>query len=330
MALAPNGDVFVSEPSVFRITILRDTNNDGVADERFTFASNLTQPFGLAFHAGFLYVGQEDSVGRFPYVTGQTAAGRAAERITSLPAGGHLSRNIIFNRDGSKMYIAVGSSTNLNVESDPTRAAITEMNPDGTGRRVYASGLRNPVGVAIEPITGALWTAVNERDSLCDDLVPDYVTHVRDGGFYGWPYAYIGQHPQPGFGTRPDLVASAIVPDVLLQAHSASLGITFYDGNMFPADYSGDAFVALHGSWNRSRRTGYKVVRVSIQNGEPQGGYDDFIVGWSTDENSTDVWGRPVGLLVLGDGSLLVSDDGANTIWRVTYKRPVRRRAVRP
>ena len=330
MILAPNGDVIVSEPAFGRITVLRDTNNDGEADARFTFASNLTQPFGLALHGGYLYVGLLDAVVRYPYTNGQTAATRAPERLTDLPTGGHISRNIIFNREGTKMYIAVGSSGNVNVESDPSRAAISEMNPDGTGRRVYASGLRNPSGMAIEPVTGALWTAVNERDGLGDDLVPDYITRVQDGGFYGWPYAYIGQHLQPGFSGRPDLVAASIVPDVLLQSHSASLGIAFYDGNMFPSEYYGDAFVALHGSWNRARRTGYKVVRVKMQNGVPVGGYDDFVIGWSPDESSGDVWGRPVGLLVLGDGSLLVSDDGAGTIWRVSYRRPARRRAVRP
>jgi glucose/arabinose dehydrogenase len=204
------------------------------------------------------------------------------------------------------------------------------MNPDGSGRRIFASGLRNPVGLALEPVTSTIWTAVNERDGLGDDLVPDYVTRVDDNAFYGWPYAYLGPHQEPRLaGQRPDLVAKTVAPSVLLQAHSASLGIAFYQGTMFPGDYNGDAFVALHGSWNRSKRTGYKVVRVPMQDGQPLGGYDDFIVGWSPNESSANVWGRPVGLLVLEDGSLLVSDDGARTIWRVTYERPTKTRAVR-
>jgi len=312
MALAPNGDVFVAETAEGRITILR-------GQQRFEFASDLDHPFGLAFTNGFLYVGNESSVVRFPYAPGQTAARGPAQRLASLPSGGHSTRNVIFNRDRSKLYVAVGSEGNVNIERRPIRAAITEMNPDGSGARIFASGLRNPVGLAIEPRTQALWTSVNERDGLGDELVPDYITDVRDGAFYGWPYAYLGTHEDPRHaGERRDLVAKSIVPALLIESHSAPLGIVFYNGTMFPQQYRGNAFVALHGSWNRSTLTGYKVVSVPFRDGRPAGGYDDFVSGWIADPRGK-VWGRPVGLLVLPDGSLLISDDGANLIWRVTY-----------
>ena len=318
MALAPNGDVFVTETFAGRVTVLR-------GNESFVFARGLNQPFGIAFNGGFLYVGDTDGILRFPYTDGQTSAiGTTAAMIASLPSGGggHTLRNIIFSADGTKIYAGIGSSTNDGPEADPKRATIVVMNADGSGQRIFASGLRNPSGLAIEPITGALWTTVNERDLLGDDLVPDFATSVVDGGFYGWPYSYLGQNVDPNSTIkRPDLVAKAIVPDLLVQAHSASLGITFYNGPMFPTAWNGDAFVALHGSWNRSRRTGYKVIRIPMQNGKPAGGYDDFIVGWSPDETSRNVWGRPVGLLVLGDGSLLVSDDVAGAIFKVSYKK---------
>jgi glucose/arabinose dehydrogenase len=217
------------------------------------------------------------------------------------------------------MYVSVGSASNVSPE-EPIRAAILEFNPDGTGRRVFAGGLRNPVGLAWQPGTNRLWTAVNERDGLGDDLVPDYITEVRDGAFYGWPYTYLGQHEDPRRkGERPDLVAKAIVPSVLLQAHSASLGLTFYDGKMFPPEYRGAAIVALHGSWNRTQRTGYKVISVPFRDGKPAGGYDDLVTGWSPDPYKREVWGRPVGVLVLRDGALLIADDGGNVIWRLTY-----------
>jgi len=322
MALAPNGDVFVTETPANRITVLR-------GNQSFVFARGLNEPFGLAFHDEFLYVANTNGIVRYPYTDGQTSAiGTTPTLITTLTSGGgHVLRNIVFSADGSKLYASVGSSSNASPESDPTRATILVMNPDGSGKRIFASGLRNPSGLAIEPVTGALWTAVNERDLLGDDLVPDFATSVVDGGFYGWPYSYLGQHVDPNASNqRPDLVAKAIVPDVLIQAHSASLGIAFYNGAMFPRDWNGDAFVALHGSWNRSKRTGYKVIRIPMENGKPAGGYDDFVIGWSPDETSRNVWGRPVGLLVLADGSLLISDDGAGTIWRVTFTAPAHRR----
>lgn len=322
MLLAPNGDVLVAEPGAGRITILRDANHDGVAEQRWVFAKGLDEPFGLALHGGFLYVGNENAVVRFDYRPGQTAASGAPRTITELPGGGHSTRGLLLSRDGTKLFISVGSASNVSRE-DPPRAAILVMNLDGSGRRTFASGLRNPIGMAFEPATGALWTDVNERDGLGDDLVPDYATEVRDGAFYGWPYAYIGQHEDPRRrGERPDLVAKAVVPSLLIQAHSAPIGMAFYTGTMFPPEYRGNAFVALHGSWNRSRRTGYKIIRIPFRNGHPTGGgYDDFVAGWMLGETNRHVWGRPACLLVLGDGSLLISDDGAGKIWRVTYSR---------
>jgi len=321
MLLAPNGDVILSEPGAGKILILRDANHDGVAEQRFTFASNLNGPYGLALHEGWLYVGNEDAVVRFPYSPGATNATRPPQRLAPLPPGGHSTRGVIFNRNGTKMYVSIGSESNVNSGEPPERAAIVEFNPDGSGKRIFASGLRNPVGMAWEPLTGSLWSAVNERDSLGDDLVPDYITEVRDGGFYGWPWFYLGPHQDPRRTNEAprNLIARAIVPSVLIQSHSAALGIVFYEGSMFPAAYHGSAFVALHGSWNRSRRTGYKIIRVPFRDGHPTGGYDDFVIGWMTDERSRNVWGRPVDVMVMGDGSLLVSDDGAGKIWRVTY-----------
>ncbi len=321
MLLAPNGDVIVAEPGGGKITILRDANHDGVAEQRATFASNLDSPFGLALRDGFLYVGNENAVVRFPYRPGQLAANGRPQTIASLPGGGHSTRGLLFNRDGTKLFVSVGSASNVNPE-EPPRAAILMMNPDGSGRRTFAWGLRNPIGMALEPSSGALWTVVNERDGLGDDLVPDFATDVRDGAFYGWPYAYIGQREDPRRqGERRDLVAKAVVPSLLIQAHSAPIGITFYEGSMFPPEYRGNAFVGLHGSWNRTRRTGYKIIRIPFKGGRPAGGYDDFVVGWMLDETSKRVWGRPACLLVLGDGSLLISDDGAGKIWRVLYGR---------
>jgi glucose/arabinose dehydrogenase len=314
MALAPNGDVFVAETAGGRITILR-------GDRHFAFASDVDRPFGLAFTKGFLYVGAESAVLRFAYTPGQTVASGAPQRIASLPSGGHSTRNVIFSRDGSKLYIAVGSNSNVDAERNPIRAAITEMRPDGSGSRIFASGLRNPVGLALEPQSGTLWTSVNERDGLGDDLVPDYITDVRDGAFYGWPYAYIGAHEDPRrAGERRDLVAKSVVPSLLFESHSAPLGMVFYNGTMFPREYRGSAFVALHGSWNRSALTGYKIVSVPFRNGRPAGGYDDFVMGFLFDVNGK-AFGRPVGLLVMPDGSLLIADDGGNLIWRVTYSK---------
>jgi len=345
MALAPNGDVFLAEPvrNAGAITVLRDADKDGVAETRETFATGLNRPFGLAFWNDYLYVGNNDSVVRFTYKTGQTKANGSAEKIVDLPPSdaaldedtarrlkidisqtrgyNHWTRNVVFNPAGTKMYVTVGSATNATPEIDSRRAAINEYDPDGRGHRVFAGGLRNPVGLAFLPGTGALWTAVNERDHLGDDLVPDYVTSVRAGGFYGWPYSYIGTHVDPTVKPpRPDLVAKATTPDVLLPSHSAALGLIFYTGTQFPAEYRDNAFVALHGSINRSKLSGYCVVRVPFRNGRPAGPPQDFLTGFiARDDDEKDVWGRPVGLLQLADGSILVSDDGGNRIWRISY-----------
>jgi glucose/arabinose dehydrogenase len=320
MLQAPNGDVIVSEPGAGKIMILRDANHDGIAEQRFTFASGLDNPYGLAFHDRFLYVGSESALLRFSYAAGQTSANGKAQVIGPLPSGGHSTRGVVFNRAGTKMYVSIGSNSNVSAGEGPERATIIELNPDGSGRHVFAGGLRNPVGMAWEPVTGALWTAVNERDGLGDELVPDYATDVKAGAFYGWPYAYLGAHEDPRrAGERPDLVKKTIPPAVPIQSHSAPLGIAFYQGSMFPPEYRGRAFVALHGSWNREPRTGYKVISIPFKNGKPTGGYDDFVDGWMPDETNRTVWGRPVGLLVLADGSLLISDDGGEKIWRVTY-----------
>lgn len=326
LALAPNGDVFVTDSRAGRLIILRDKDGDGKPDERFVFAKGLNLPYGAAIWQDYVYVGNTDAVLRFKYKPGQTKAEGSPQKIAALPGKGyfqHWTRNVIFSPDGSKMYVSVGSESNVDVEDHPMRAAVSEFNPDGTGHRIYASGTRNPIGLAFYPGTRTLWAAVQERDRLGDDLVPDYVTAIKEGGFYGWPFSYIGAIEDPRRkGERPDLVQKAIVPDVLIQAHSAVLGLVFYDGTMFPEEYRGDAFVALHGSWNRNKRTGYKIICVRFKDGKPLGGYDDFVVGWMTDPGSRNVWGRPVGLLVLKDGSMLITDDGANKIWRVTYRPP--------
>lgn len=323
MALAANGDVFVSESQANRVSILRDSNGDGRVDERFVFATGLTRPYGLAFWRDYLYVGNTNGVVRFKYKAGQTKAEGDPEKLAELPGGpGHWTRNVIFNQAGTKMYVSVGSGSNVNAGEPEIRAAISEFNPDGTGHRIYASGTRNPVGLAWNPATKQLWAAVEERDLIGDELVPEYVTAIKEGAFYGWPYAYLGQHEDPRRkGERPDLVAKATVPDVLIQAHSAVLGMVFYEGKSFPADYRGDAFVALHGSWNRTLRTGYKIIRIKFKNGKPVGGYDDFVTGWMLGEDKAEVWGRPVSLLVLKDGSLLITDDGGQKIWRVSYSK---------
>lgn len=324
---ASNRDLFLADSRANQIILLRDTNRDGRIDnakERFVFVGNLTQPFGMAIQDGYFYIANTDSVVRYRYEVGQTSLTGAPEKIIDLPGQGyrqHWTRNLLFRPDGRKLYVSVGSESNVNEEADPRRASIGEYNPDGTGHRLYATGIRNPIGLAWNPVTKALWTAVNERDGLGDDLVPDYVTSVRDGGFYGWPYSYLGQNEDPRqAGKRPDLVAKAIVPDVLVEPHAAALGLTFYTGKMFPKEYVGDAFVAFHGSWNRALRSGYKVVRIPFKDGKPVGGYENFLTGWVTDERGREVWGRPVGVTMIADGSLLIVDDGGNKIWRITYE----------
>jgi glucose/arabinose dehydrogenase len=313
-------------PSANRITVLRDTDHDGTPEARSVFLSGLNQPFGMAHLEGTLYIANTDGLMRYPYMDGQTRLDARGQKLLDLPAGGynnHWTRNVVVRPDGSKLYVSVGSATNVDEEGidakDSRRAAILEVNPDGTGMRVFASGLRNPNGMDFAPGTNDLWTVVNERDGLGDDLVPDYLTRVRDGGFYGWPYAYFGRNEDPRRkGARPDLVAKAIVPDYPLGAHTASLGLVFSHGDAFPEHYRTGVFIAQRGSWNRSRFAGYRVVFVPFVNGRPSGRMEDVLTGFIADESRSEVYGRPVGLAMMPDGSLLVADDAGGTIWRVT------------
>ncbi len=328
ISVAPNGDVFVADSFANRILVLRDADGDGRAEERSVFTEDVTQPFGIGFLKDWVYVANTSSVVRFSYKAGQMKAEGPGEKIVDLPGQGyrqHWTRNLAFSPDGKKLYVTVGSESNVSIEADPRRAAISIYDTDGKNHRIFASGIRNPVGIDFNPITGELWTAVNERDGLGDDLVPDYVTSVKDGGFYGWPYVYIGRNvdPRRADDVRPEHLEKAIVPDVLVESHSAALGIRFYTGKMFPDEYRGDAFVAFHGSWNREQLTGFKVVRIRFgKDGKLlENGYEDFLTGWLPDSSKVEVWGRPVGLAVLNDGSLLVSDDGAKKIWRVSYSQ---------
>ncbi|KAA6439943.1 sorbosone dehydrogenase family protein [Dyadobacter flavalbus] len=325
--IAPNGDIFVAESntkkSADRITLLRDVNKDGKPELREIFLEKLNKPFGMLVLKNFFYVANTDGIYRYPYKAGETKMTGKGEKILELPAGGynnHWTRNLLANADGSKIYVSVGSGSNVGdngMDKEKRRANILQINPDGTGEKIYASGLRNPVGMDWAPGTNVLWTAVNERDELGDELVPDYVTSVKEGGFYGWPYSYFGQNVDPRRkGENPELVAKAIVPDVAVGAHTASLGFAFYDKNQFPAKYHNGAFVGQHGSWNRSRLSGYKVIFIPFENGKPTGKQEDFLTGFIDTEDK--VFGRPVGVTVMDDGSLLVNDDSGNTIWRVT------------
>ena len=331
---APNGDVFLAESDAGEIKIFRGLTSDGKPEQTQVFASGLNKPYGIAFYPPgpnpeWVYVGNTDSVVRFPYRNGDLKARGASQKLADLPGGGrlrgggHWTRDIAFSPDGKKMYVSVGSHSNVddtdNNSVEYHRADILEFNPDGSGERVYASGIRNAVGIAVHPQTGELWASVNERDGLGENLPPDYITHVQDGGFYGWPWYYMGGHVDPRHQDKhPDLRARMLNPDVLLQPHNASLEMTFYDAKQFPTQYQGDIFAAEHGSWNKSARTGYEVVRVPLhQQGHASGEYEDFLTGFVTKDGK--VWGRPVGVAVAKDGSLLVSDDGSNSIWRVSY-----------
>jgi len=331
--VTPNGDLLVSESQTNRkksandIILFRDTNGDGQPDIRQTFMKDLNQPLGMLVQNNWFYVGNTDGIYRYPYHPGQMEITDKGEKILDLPAGGynnHWTRNILPNADGSKLFVTVGSGSNVaehGIEHEARRACILEINPDGTGERIFASGIRNPVGLDWEPVTHTLWTAVNERDNLGDELVPDYLTSVKEGGFYGWPYAYFGANEDPRRkGERPDLVAKTLVPDVDLGSHTASLGLAFYTKNLFPKKYQGGAFIGQHGSWNRSQFSGYKVVFVPFTNGKP-GKPEDFLTGFIADESKNEVYGRPVGTFVMADGSLLVADDAANTIWRISWRR---------
>ncbi len=325
---APNGDMFVAESDGGTIEIYRGITNDGKPEQKSTFATGLPNPFGIAFYPPgpnpqWVYIGNTISVVRFPYHNGDLkATGPSQTIIPTLPRGGHSTRDLAFSPDGSKMYVAVGSGSNVNdPDTHPNefhRANILEYTPEGKFVEVYASGIRNPVGIAINPLTKQLWCSTNERDMLGDNLVPDYITSVKEGGFYGWPWYYMGDHQDPRLaGKHPELANKAIVPDVLLQPHNASLEMTFYEGKQFPKAYWGDVFAGEHGSWNRSDRAGYEVIRVPLVNGHPSGVYEDFVTGFVTSDGQ--VWGRPVGVAVAPDGSLMVTDDGSKSIWRVTY-----------
>jgi glucose/arabinose dehydrogenase len=320
VAVAPGGDVFATDSDVHTLTVLRDTNGDGTADERHVFAEGLARPFGIAFGAGHIYVANAGSIVRWPYKTGQLKADGAGEKIVEMPAEpGHWTRNLAFSPDGTRLYVTLGSSSDAGTP-DADRALVFSVKPDGSDRRVLATGLRNPIGLGFEPSTSTLWAAVQERDKLGDDLVPDYITSLRDGGFYGWPFAYAGPNEDPRHaGERPDLVKQTVVPDVLLEAHSAVMGLVFYQGTSFPSSYRGSAFATLRGSSNRSVRTGYKVIRIPFAKGKPAGGYEDFATGWMLGEDKKEVWGRPVGIAVAGDGALLVVDDANQRIWRIAH-----------
>jgi glucose/arabinose dehydrogenase len=309
-----------------RIILLRDDNKDGKPDRRAVFIDNLNGAFGMALHGNRFYVGNTDGVVVFPYRNGDTKIFRQGEKILDLPGGGHYTRNILLDAEGKKLYVSVGSTSNIDEDmtdaKDNRRAAILQTNLDGSAMRVFAGGLRNPVGLDWQPKTKQLWTVVNERDMLGDELVPDYLTSVKDGAFYGWPYSYFGQNEDPRKkGQRPDLVAKAIKPDFALGSHVAPLGLVFYNGNSFPARYHGGAFIGLHGSWNRSSLVGYKVVFLPFADGKPSGAMEDFLTGFLPNPKSNEVYGRPVGVAVWSDGSLLVSDDGSNKVWRVSVKK---------
>jgi len=327
--MAPNGDFFVADSSAKEIKVFRGRTADGKPEQVSTFASGLNRPFGIAFYPvganpQWLYIGNTDSVVKFPYHTGDLkATGPPQTVVAELPAGGfHWTRDVVFSNDGKRMFVAVGSGSNVDdPDTHPKefhRADILEYTPDGKFVQIYGAGIRNPVGLAVNPQTGELWCSVNERDELGDNLVPDYITHVQEGGFYGWPWYYIGGHQDPRHdGKHPELKAKVLVPDVLLQPHNASLQLTFYQGTQFPADYRGDIFAAQHGSWNKSIRTGYELIRIPLQNGHATGEYEDFLTGFVTADGK--VWGRPVGVTVASDGSLYVTDDGSKSIWRVSY-----------
>ena len=322
MAVAPNGDVLVADSGAGKVIVLHDSPVPGANVSRKVFADHLNLPFGIAFHNDYVYVADTNEIVRFRYDPNTSMRLSDAEHILDLPGLGynqHWTRSLAFSPDGSELFVSVGSRTNVSIEPDSRRAAILVAEPDGKNMRVFASGLRNAVGIAFNPETGSLWATVNERDDLGDDIPPDFFTHVVAGGFYGWPYSYLGQHVDNRVAPRPDLVSKAIAPDMLLGAHVAPLEFAFYEKQQFPSAYWHGAFVAEHGSWNRRIRSGYQVVFIPFRNGSPSGEPQPFFSGFVPDPAAKQVYGRMVGVAVAGDGSLLISDDGQKLIWRVSY-----------
>ncbi|MGX8011034.1 PQQ-dependent sugar dehydrogenase [Mesorhizobium sp. ORM8.1] len=345
--VAPNGDLFVADSGADQVRVYRVAEGSARPAEEAVFAKGLNRPYGIAFYPPgdkpqWVYVANSDSVVRFAYRDGDMqASGKPQTLVDKIPAGGHWTRDIAFSLDGKTLYLSVGSDSNVAEDMSATpeggiedwvksrplgaawgseegRADVLAFDPDGNNRRIVAAGLRNCAGMTVQPATGALWCVVNERDELGDDIPFEYATTVKDGAFYGWPWYYIGSNEDPRHkDARPDLAGKVTIPDVLLQAHSAPLNIAFYEGGNFPAEYKGDAFVALHGSWNRGVRTGYKVVRLKFKNGKPTGEYEDFATGFVISDDA--VWGRPVGVAVAKDGALIVTEDGNGTIWRITH-----------
>lgn len=341
--VAPNGDIFIAMANTISdgftktanntklgkssntILLVRDTDGDGVPEIKNVFLKGLNRPLGMLILNNKFYVGNTNGLWMYPYTEGQTEMTAEGTKILDLPAGGynnHWTRNLIANKEGNKIYVTVGSGSNVaehGIDNEIRRANILEINPDGTGERIYASGLRNPVGLDWAPGTNTLWTAVNERDNLGDDLVPDYATSVKENGFYGWPYAYYGKNPDPRMnGERMDLVNSTLVPDISMGPHTAALGLVFNNKNYLTAPYFGGMFVGQHGSWNRSELSGYKVVFVPFANGKPSGPVQDFLTGFIADKEKSTVYGRPVGVAFTQDGAMLVADDAGKTIWRIT------------
>jgi glucose/arabinose dehydrogenase len=322
IAVAPNGDIFLAETGANQIDVLRDPKNTGGAQEREVFATGARGVFGIAFHDDYVYTGNTTELVRFRYDPKTSRRLGEAEPLMKLPGGGHSTRSVAVSPDGKHLFVSVGSGSNIDTGEQPIRAAITICDLDGKNARLYATGLRNPVGLAIEPATGEVWTSVNERDELGDNLPPDYFTSVRDGGFYGWPYSYIGSNVDPRVKQeKPDLVARAVIPDVLLGAHVAPLQFAFYTGKQFPEKYWGGAFVAEHGSWNRATRSGYQVAFVAFKDGMASEDPVPFLTGLVPNPAGRDVYGRPVGVAVAPDGALLVSDDGAGKIYRISVAK---------
>lgn len=326
--ISGKSDAEVGGKSANKILLYRDVNKDGIPETSSVFLDNLNQPYGMLIIKDKFYVANTDGVWVYPYKAGETKIIKAGKKILNLPAGGynnHWTRNLIASRDNTKIYISVGSGSNVGengMENEIRRANILQINADGTNESIYAAGLRNPVGMSWNPETGELWTVVNERDELGDELVPDYLTTVKQNAFYGWPYAYFGKNEDPRRkGERPDLVSKTIVPDVPLGSHTASLGLTFYKGTQFPEKYKNGAFIGQHGSWNRSSLVGYQVAFVPFKNGKATGSYEPFLTGFIANKAKGDVYGRPVGVLEMSDGSLLVADDVSGIVWRIAYKK---------